>query len=293
LLRRRLYRGDAHHRNGLNDCTAVLYGSRSVSINSRRSHSGAAFFLARDGVRCSLRHCRGPGKDDMLRVVWLGLMMLFVIDVACAQYSPPLPRVFIVHGVGRTCDSIGALDRALSAENAGYFAGWNAGDYDAAAAWAGACVVRGYQYFGPARVARLRAYQNKISTTELERQSLDRERKDLERQREDLERERAELTQAQIKLAADQEKLRAASVKVKIVAAKPKPVTPKSTAESDLIEHGSYTNADGVTVHSPAHTSDGSVPVGATAECGDGSYSFSQHHSGTCSHHGGVAAWLD
>jgi hypothetical protein len=34
-------------------------------------------------------------------------------------------------------------------------------------------------------------------------------------------------------------------------------------------------------------------PAGATARCTDGTYSRSQHHSGTCSHHGGVAAWLD
>lgn len=34
-------------------------------------------------------------------------------------------------------------------------------------------------------------------------------------------------------------------------------------------------------------------PPGATALCRDGTYSFSKHHSGTCSHHGGVAKWLD
>jgi hypothetical protein len=34
------------------------------------------------------------------------------------------------------------------------------------------------------------------------------------------------------------------------------------------------------------------APSGATAKCRDGSYSSSQHHSGTCSHHGGVATWL-
>jgi hypothetical protein len=38
--------------------------------------------------------------------------------------------------------------------------------------------------------------------------------------------------------------------------------------------------------------SSASVPAGATAECRDGSYSFSQHHSGTCSRHGGVAVFL-
>ena len=33
-------------------------------------------------------------------------------------------------------------------------------------------------------------------------------------------------------------------------------------------------------------------PAGATAQCRDRTYSFSQHHSGTCSHHGGVALWF-
>ncbi len=35
------------------------------------------------------------------------------------------------------------------------------------------------------------------------------------------------------------------------------------------------------------------APPGATALCRDGTYSYSQTHSGTCSHHGGVAQWLD
>lgn len=34
------------------------------------------------------------------------------------------------------------------------------------------------------------------------------------------------------------------------------------------------------------------APPGATARCTDGTYSFSQTRSGTCSHHGGVAQWL-
>jgi len=41
----------------------------------------------------------------------------------------------------------------------------------------------------------------------------------------------------------------------------------------------------------PAATAS-SPPPGATALCRDGTYSFSQHRSGTCSHHGGVARWL-
>jgi hypothetical protein len=35
-----------------------------------------------------------------------------------------------------------------------------------------------------------------------------------------------------------------------------------------------------------------SPPPGATALCRDGTYSFSHHRAGTCSHHGGVAKWL-
>jgi len=39
-------------------------------------------------------------------------------------------------------------------------------------------------------------------------------------------------------------------------------------------------------------TPSASAPAGATAECRDGTYSFSQSRRGTCSHHGGVAQWL-
>jgi uncharacterized protein DUF3761 len=36
----------------------------------------------------------------------------------------------------------------------------------------------------------------------------------------------------------------------------------------------------------------GGPPPGASARCRDGTYSYSRHRSGTCSHHGGVAVWL-
>jgi len=52
-----------------------------------------------------------------------------------------------------------------------------------------------------------------------------------------------------------------------------------------------YTNVDGKRVHRPVQ-SPGGAPAGATAQCRDGSYSFSQNRRGTCSHHGGVARWL-
>jgi Protein of unknown function (DUF3761) len=37
----------------------------------------------------------------------------------------------------------------------------------------------------------------------------------------------------------------------------------------------------------------GTTPAGATAICRDGTYSYSQHASGTCSHHHGVSQWLN
>lgn len=62
--------------------------------------------------------------------------------------------------------------------------------------------------------------------------------------------------------------------------------------ESALLEHQHYRNVDGNSIHSPAHTSSNQAPAGATAKCGDGSFSFSQHHRGACSRHGGVVSWL-
>jgi hypothetical protein len=42
----------------------------------------------------------------------------------------------------------------------------------------------------------------------------------------------------------------------------------------------------------PTAAASNTDPTGATAKCKDGTYSKSQHHSGTCSRHGGVAEWL-
>jgi hypothetical protein len=50
---------------------------------------------------------------------------------------------------------------------------------------------------------------------------------------------------------------------------------------------GDYKNVSGHCVRRPS-----SDPSGATARCRDGSYSYSQHASGTCSHHGGVGRWI-
>jgi hypothetical protein len=52
----------------------------------------------------------------------------------------------------------------------------------------------------------------------------------------------------------------------------------------------SYINSSGRCVHRPVRAP--TAPVGASARCRDGTYSFSEHRRGTCSHHGGVAEWL-
>lgn len=72
------------------------------------------------------------------------------------------------------------------------------------------------------------------------------------------------------------------------------PVTQRSTTpnETDLLSHRHYKTSDGQEVHSPAKSVQDQIPAGASAKCRDGSYSFSQHRRGTCSHHGGVNDWL-
>ena len=59
-----------------------------------------------------------------------------------------------------------------------------------------------------------------------------------------------------------------------------------------LSNYGQYKNVSGYSVQRPAYSSNG-VPAGATAECRDGTYSFSLNHRGSCSHHGGVSQWLN
>jgi len=60
------------------------------------------------------------------------------------------------------------------------------------------------------------------------------------------------------------------------------------SSSSKNVKH--YTNSKGTRVQSPTYYN--SAPDGASAECYDGTYSFSQSRRGTCSHHGGVKKWL-
>jgi len=63
-----------------------------------------------------------------------------------------------------------------------------------------------------------------------------------------------------------------------------------SNAATAMCKRGFYENSAGRCVQSPQKSA--KAPAGASAKCRDGSYSFSQSRSGTCSHHGGVASWL-
>lgn len=57
-----------------------------------------------------------------------------------------------------------------------------------------------------------------------------------------------------------------------------------------LCKAGYYKNVSKHCVKRPRRSA--TVPNGATAKCRDRTYSFSEHASGTCSHHGGVAVWI-
>jgi hypothetical protein len=63
-----------------------------------------------------------------------------------------------------------------------------------------------------------------------------------------------------------------------------------NTGNVKCTNNGTYVNSKGQTVQRPENCS--GPPQGATAQCRDGSYSFSQSRRGTCSHHGGVEKWL-
>ena len=65
---------------------------------------------------------------------------------------------------------------------------------------------------------------------------------------------------------------------------------PPAAPAAPTCTNGTYVNSAGATVCRPEVAS--SAPSGATAKCGDGTYSFSQSRRGTCSSHGGVAVWL-
>ena len=68
-------------------------------------------------------------------------------------------------------------------------------------------------------------------------------------------------------------------------------VVPATAAHAESGCGGAYyRNSRGNCVPRPARAA--RLPAGASAQCRDGTYSFSQSRRGTCSYHGGVARWL-
>ncbi len=87
---------------------------------------------------------------------------------------------------------------------------------------------------------------------------------------------------------------RAVAIALKAVARKRRAVEAQERKVSEATAtctNGTYINSAGNTVCKPEKSPSG-APAGATARCEDGTYSFSESRSGTCSHHGGVSEWL-
>jgi hypothetical protein len=70
--------------------------------------------------------------------------------------------------------------------------------------------------------------------------------------------------------------------------------TPKPTKKITPTKTSTFTSnvASTESIESTSTVIGGSYPPGITAVCADGTYSYSQHRRGTCSHHGGVAIWV-
>lgn len=93
---------------------------------------------------------------------------------------------------------------------------------------------------------------------------------------------------------------RGASTSSTAPATPPASNTSKSPSASSTAEPAPAPSSQPATkpTHTPAATTGSrkagnTDPTGATAQCKDGTYSHAKHHTGACSHHGGVAKWLD
>lgn len=105
----------------------------------------------------------------------------------------------------------------------------------------------------------------------------------------EIERRRLVREAAEERKAAEEAKARAAEEERETEEAT-SPSTPAGAPSGEECTNGTYVNSAGNVVCRPEEAP--SPPAGATAECEDGTYSFSESRSGTCSHHGGVKRWL-
>ncbi|WP_248001056.1 DUF3761 domain-containing protein [Streptomyces sp. RPA4-5] len=65
-----------------------------------------------------------------------------------------------------------------------------------------------------------------------------------------------------------------------------------SSSSSGGSSSSGSTGSDGGSSSTSGGEEEAQAPAGASAQCNDGTYSYSAHRRGTCSHHHGVAVWL-
>ncbi|OSY37768.1 uncharacterized protein DUF3761 [Pseudonocardia autotrophica] len=153
-----------------------------------------------------------------------------------------------------------------------------------------------------AAVEQERAEQERIEQARVEQERVERERVEQEQaeqarvaEQQRVEQERAEQARVAERERVEQEQqARARADQQAPLRAAPAPQAPPQrpapAAAPSCNSSSHYINSDGNCVQRPTQAS--SAPPGATAKCKNGSYSFSQNRSGTCSRNGGVAQWL-
>ena len=73
---------------------------------------------------------------------------------------------------------------------------------------------------------------------------------------------------------------------------KPRPATPTPVPPQSPAPMPAPASAPRATPQTSAPRTTANAPVGASAQCKDGTYSMSKTRRGTCSHHGGVSTWM-
>lgn len=151
-----------------------------------------------------------------------------------------------------------------------------------------------------AAVEQERVEQERVEQERVEQERVEQERAEQARvaEQERIEQERTEQARVAERERAEQEQqARARAEQQAPLRAAPAPQAPPqrpaapAPARGPACESSShYVNSAGNCV--PRPTEAASAPPGATAKCNNGSYSFSQNRSGTCSGNGGVAQWL-
>ncbi|CNF70036.1 Protein of uncharacterised function (DUF3761) [Yersinia bercovieri] len=98
---------------------------------------------------------------------------------------------------------------------------------------------------------------------------------------------------ATVKVPASTRKSHSSVLSAETTPAIPAPITVKPTTPATPLPATVKPTASTPSVpRVAASPASGNIPSGATARCQDGTYSYSQQHSGACSRHKGVDSWL-